>query len=112
MYEVAVISSSEPLDEVLEARLDQRAEVVLRLDHERPVPERLGDAAVGGATRGLVRAVEAEPHRELEGEVRPPAREPACFRVARHGAGFYPAGSGPNHQTDLRRSAQSTEEAV
>ena len=69
------------LDEVLDTGLDERLELVLGLDHERAVPERLGDATVRSTARRLVDGVEAEPQRDLQGEVRPAAREPACLRV-------------------------------
>ena len=92
MYDVAVTSSSDCSTKFWSARLDQRAELVLRLDHERPVPERLGDAAVRGAARHLIGDVEAEPDRELEGQMRPPARQPACLRVPGQVVGFYPGG--------------------
>ena len=81
MYDVAAIEEARPLDEVLDRGLDEGAELVLRLDHERAVPERFGNAAVRGAARRLVDGVEAEPHRELKGEMRPSARQPALLRI-------------------------------
>ena len=74
MYDVDRDQQLGPLDEVLDAGLDQRLEMILRLDHERAVPERVDDPAVRRATRRLVGAVEAEPDRELKGEVAPAPR--------------------------------------
>ena len=111
MYEVAAIRNSELLDEVLDPRLDQRVELVLRLDHERPVPERVGDAAVvRGAARHLIDAVEAEPDRELEREMRPSARAAGVPPRSRSSRRVYPVG--PLTHTDcLSGSLRSTEEA-
>ena len=78
--------------------------LVFGLDHERAVPERVRHLAVRSAARRLIGAVEAEPHRELECEVAPAAREPACLRVPGHVGESTPEACGPI-ASDLRRSA-------
>src|SRR6185503_12278608 len=98
------------LDEALDGRLDQRVEAILRLDHEGAVPERLGDLPVRGAAHHLIDGVEAEPHRELEGEVRPSTRQPACLRVARHSTTILTRRPAGPVGVPVSRSPRATEE--
>ncbi len=72
------------LDEILHGRLDEHPQPVLGLDDQRAVPERLADSAVGDAPRRLIRHVKAQPYRDLDEQMRPTTRQPACLRVPGH----------------------------
>ena len=62
------------VDDALDSRLEERAELPLLAQDPLAVLECVCDATVGCTAHDLVRDVEAHPDGELEGEVRPPAR--------------------------------------
>ena len=105
MYDVSVTR----IDEVSTTRWtagSKRAPISLSFSQDPlAVLERVRDAAIGGATRDLVRDVEAHPDDELEGQMRPAAwQAPGCLRdEARHDLAIL---TGPDAVTRRRYAAQ------